>query len=347
MREDEHDDSMPGQDSFVDVVCNMVGILIVLVVILGVRSAGTAPEKRVPVTSSLSGNSEGMSKVGQSGVTRAKIGQSCVDLDEAIVHLDELAMQAALTQARRDELTVVLTAVQTEIADRRSKLDKEGQRQFDVQAEIAAANIKLHNLTQEQIRLIATSTQVEEVEHVPTALGKTVTGDVMHVRLAHGNLAVVPANKLMDQSMMQSRDYLRDQLHRRDRANVVHGPVDGFFMKFILEKEDADDAMPGGYPAGDAEGTALYQAALFAPTSSHIGEPVDQALQADSEFMRVLAANRATAQAVVVWVYPDSYEELRTLKKALWEMNISIVVIPRNHDQLIKMGSRGARPRAQ
>jgi hypothetical protein len=118
-------------------------------------------------------------------------------------------------------------------------------------------------------------------------------------------------------------------------------------MKFILEKEDADDAMPGGYPAGDAEGTALYQAALFAPTSSHIGEPVDQALQADSEFMRVLAANRATAQAVVVWVYPDSYEELRTLKKALWEMNISIVVIPRNHDQLIKMGSRGARPRAQ
>jgi len=35
--EDPEDDSMPGQDSFIDVICNMVGILITLVVVNGMR----------------------------------------------------------------------------------------------------------------------------------------------------------------------------------------------------------------------------------------------------------------------------------------------------------------------
>ena len=35
--EEPEDDSMPGQDSFIDVICNMVGILITLVVVVGMR----------------------------------------------------------------------------------------------------------------------------------------------------------------------------------------------------------------------------------------------------------------------------------------------------------------------
>ena len=42
MEQHDDDDSMPGQDSFIDVVCNMVGILIVLVMIVGVRASRPA-----------------------------------------------------------------------------------------------------------------------------------------------------------------------------------------------------------------------------------------------------------------------------------------------------------------
>ena len=42
MEQHDDDDSMPGQDSFIDVVCNMVGILIDLVMIVGVRASRPA-----------------------------------------------------------------------------------------------------------------------------------------------------------------------------------------------------------------------------------------------------------------------------------------------------------------
>ncbi|RIK75565.1 MAG: hypothetical protein DCC67_15135 [Planctomycetota bacterium] len=45
---DESDEGMAGQDSFIDVVCNMVGILIVLVMIVGVRATRSATASPTP-----------------------------------------------------------------------------------------------------------------------------------------------------------------------------------------------------------------------------------------------------------------------------------------------------------
>ena len=48
--EEPEDDSMPGQDSFIDVICNMVGILITLVVVVGMRVSQIVIEPPVEAT---------------------------------------------------------------------------------------------------------------------------------------------------------------------------------------------------------------------------------------------------------------------------------------------------------
>jgi len=341
MQENDSDDAMPGQDSFVDVICNMVGILIVLVMILGVRSSGARSVAPAASATSARGDAEAPESV-KADVAKHSIVGSCKDLDDAIHRLDEMAVQSALTEARRDQLATVLAAVQEEIAQRRSKLGAEGQRQFDVQAKIAAGNIKLHELMQQQVRIAAEPPKVEEIECVPTALGKSITGDVIQVRLAHGNLAVIPVEELAKQGIDQSRDYLRDELRRRNRAVGRVGPIDGFFMQIeIVLSEESQSSLNSNQPR-------LRQAMFFHPTSDDIGEPIDQAIQPDSAFMRILSANRATKQAVLVSVYPNSYKELRTLKRVLWEMNFPLAIFPKAYGEAIGVSINGGTPtRAQ
>src|SRR5690606_34600417 len=116
------------------------------------------------------------------------------EIEGAVARIADLSVQAALTEGRREQLALVQAAVEKEIADRRAKLDEHGQKQFDVQRAIADAEIKLAQLTQEQVSLISQTPEVEEVECVPTPLAKTVEGDEIHVRLKKGLLAVVPAD---------------------------------------------------------------------------------------------------------------------------------------------------------
>jgi hypothetical protein len=345
MRENEIDDALPGQDSFVDVVCNMVGILIVLVVILGVRSAGGEPE---PSPSSAVQSLVSAAVMGADADSmRAAMAIWRQEIGDNASRIQQMMLQSALTESRRNELNVLLAAAQAEIAERRSKLDAEGQRQFDTQAAIAAANLKLQGLTEEQARLLAQSVQVVELEHVPTVLSKSITGDVIFVRLAHGNLAVVPVDELVGQYIGRSRDYLRNEIGRSDHAGGVFGPINGFMMRHLLVKDDVSQESPPGGPRGAPVSVTYRERRAFRPTFDRIGEPIDQALLSDSQFMRTLNDKSAVTQAVLVFVYPNSYEELGKLKQALWKQNISISIIPLRNGEDIVLSSDGIRPRAQ
>jgi hypothetical protein len=48
-----------------------------------------------------------------------------------------------------------------------------------------------------------------------------------------------------------------------------------------------------------------------------------------------------------VWVYPDSYGELRTLKKAMWEAGVPLAVRPLAKGQPIIFSTLGSKSAAQ
>ncbi|HMO83952.1 MAG TPA: hypothetical protein PKC18_03430, partial [Lacipirellulaceae bacterium] len=201
MVDDEHDDdSMPGQDSFIDVICNMVGILITLVVVVGVRVSQSMfdPSTEATPAAVRPAPPEGAAEVAaELRDARRAWRDAREELARAQVELTDMMVQQDLVSLRRDQLSLIRAQAEQEIARRRAELDEAAQHDFDVQRQIAEAQFRLDQLTQEQLSLITAPEDVEELETVPTPLAKTVSGDEIHVRLRRGQLAVVPVDELL------------------------------------------------------------------------------------------------------------------------------------------------------
>jgi BMFP domain-containing protein YqiC len=355
--QDDHDDSMPAQDSFIDVVCNMVGVLIILVLIMGMRGADVvAPRIAASVKAA---KEHGQSAVVADQTIEPGVPQSQVELAAAVraaseIHKDiqevvaqavDLRVQAELTAARRQQLSVVQAAVERDVEQRRAQLDAVGREQFDVQRQIVAAEIELHELTQQQLAAIPIAAEIEEVECVPTPIARTVDGEEIHVRLRHGQLAVVPVDALLDEVRRRGGDHLRSSLQHRDEAEDVFGPIDGFRMRLTIERYTT--SLPGTSLLASPEKSAVLLQGVFLPVSDELGEAVEQALLPDSRFMQSLRGKRAVSPTVTVWVYPDSYSDLRTLKRALWEAGVPMAVRPLSNGQPITFSTAGSKSAAQ
>jgi hypothetical protein len=350
MQDGEDDDAMPGQDSFIDVVCNMVGILIVLVMIVGVRASSAdyepaAADAKAASQTAAPAEAVNPQTIAELDEVRRRAEQAMKEIDGAVGQIADISVQGALIEARREQLSLVRATVEQSIEERRAKLDAEGRQQFDVQREIAEAEIKLHQLTQEQISLVAQSTQVEEIECVPTPLAKTVTGEEIHVRLRRGQLAVVPAEELMKEVERRGADHLRNGLRSRNEAEDVFGPINGFRMRLSIERHDT--SLPGESRLNGPQRAEMLMEGVFLPVSEDIGQELDQALLPNSAFMQAIRAKRTATPAVTVWVYPDSYGELRVLKRALWEAAIPMAVRPLPDGQHIVFSTAGSKSAAQ
>ena len=348
MEQHDDDDSMPGQDSFIDVVCNMVGILIVLVMIVGVRASRPAEfdaammPKKPPIPA---GVEERLVDAGPLNKEIAEALTAKKEFEQEAAQMVDLAVQAAATEARREQLLMLQAAVEQQIAERRAELDEAGKNQFDVQRAIDEAEIKLSELTKEQVSLVSQTTDVEEVECVPTPMAKTVEGDEIHVRIKRGLLAVVPSDALLEEVRARGGDYIRSGLRDRSTVEDVYGPIDGFRMRLTVKRHTVAVQGSPGMPTPPQ--TAVELQGVFLPVSEDIGQTIDQALLPTSSFMRQLKGRRSTSPAVTAWVYPDSYGELRTLKRAMWEAGVALAIRPLPHGQPIIFSTSGTKSSAQ
>jgi hypothetical protein len=342
----EEDDALPGQDSFIDVVCNMVGILIVLVMIVGVRASGPPEEAARSSTDSKAAKAvtNGASDEEVRALREARAGAANAEqqIQDAVQRVVDLSAQGKLVDLRRQQLALVKATVEKEIAERREKLSSEGQRQFDVQAAIAQSEIRLNQLLQDQIAAASQSTTVEKVECVPTPIAKEATGEGVYVQLRHKRLAVIPVEELLAEVTRRGPDYLRQTLAHRNYAHELFGPIDGFRMRFYVAREERAGPPPGTPRTLDmAAPTEPLMGWKFLPVSDSVGVPVEQALLPDSQFMRALRAPRSATPTVYVWAYGDSFGELRALKRELWKSGTPLVVNPRDDDDSIGIISRG------
>jgi hypothetical protein len=348
MRHDEpEDDSMPGQDSFVDVICNMVGILITLVVVVGMRVSQIVIEPPAAVTPAVVRTAAGdATKLREELEVALRARRDAeYEIETALVQSTDMRINSAVIEGRREALLTVQAEVERSIAERRARLDAEAQRQFDVQRQIAEAQIHLDALTQEQLSLLSAPEEVEEIECVPTPLAKTVTGDEIHVRLRHGQLAIVPVDELLAEVERRGASYLRGGLEQRNQAQDVYGPIDGFRLRLSVNRIE-ESPQPGALP-GTPRRAALVLQGVFTPTADDLGLALEQALLPSSPLAQRLRARKSAVGAVTVWVYPDSYAELRSLKKAMWEAGVPLAVRPLGDDQPIVFSTLGSKSAAQ
>jgi len=339
-----------GQDSFLDVVANVVGVLIILVMLVGLQASQTVllqEEKAASVPA--------QPPVATSGADLEKLRQELAQaIHEAVASrrtVQEMThralairREAAAHDRQRITLAMHRAVIEEDIASRREKLDAKRTREFDVQRQLLQSQRQLEQLTQEQLAVAASSSTVK-VESVPTPLAKEVDGPAIHLRLRHGLVSIVPFQQLQDE-VEGHIENMRRRLQRREDIQDVFGPVDGYRLKFAVQKM-RHPANVGGPLAGQLERRSYEYIGDFLPNSEKMGQNVEQALMPGASLHSHLQNHRRDNPAVVVWLYTDSFDEFRLLKRTLWKMGYAVAIRPLPPGTSIRVSSRGTRASAQ
>lgn len=334
----------PGEDSFLDIVANMVGIMILLVMVVGLRASrevSIVPDKTPKAAAAVEPVPVPEEQIQAAYHEAADLEQEVRELVRRTVNVRG---ETDFREQERNSLTTFVAATEQELEERRAELSVDQQRDFDLQRKLNEAQLTLDDLAREQVSLLSTPTEVEEIENLPTPLSKTVTGNEIHLRLAGGHVAYIPLDDLLEEL---KGDADRNQWRLRDQDSVEStvGPIGGFRLRYRREKRDF--IVRNGEQIQSAASYIVFTRWELLPITPRLGESVDQALLPRSDLWYVLKKNPPARSTVTVWTYPDSFSEFRRLKEALFEAGYAVAGRPLPEDVLIGGSPHGSRSSAQ
>jgi len=332
-------DETPGHDSFLDIVANIVGILIILVLVVGVRV------KNAPVTLAIppapDETPQQAAELERHAATEAALRK---DVLAAHGEIRRLARQAGAYAGARNAMATMVAAAEAEIDARRAKLGDEARREFDLKRRLAESQVRLAAIEQQRAQVETAREAPVVIENHPTPISRTVDGDEAHFQLLAGRIAWVPLPRLVDELKARAKRQT-GRLQFDSEFTETIGPVDGFRLRYTLVRkqitaEMAVDLGYGGYVVSLARFDLL-------PLSSELGEPVGAALAAGSEFRRRLAGLRPGRTTVTVWVYPESFAALRRVRDELYRLGFTVAARPLVEGDLIGGSPEGTKSAAQ
>jgi len=339
-----------GQDSFLDVVANMVGILIILVMVVGVR-AGQAPIEldESPAETSPSPDLQPPSPQRGAGYekelaeklarARAHAEQLRAEVKRAHQQAQRIERESEAKDAERTRLATVRRAVELDIEAQQAAMDERSRRDFQLRTAFAHAHQQLEGLLEQQRGIESRPGKVVKVQNLPTPLSKPVfDSQEVHFHLRGGRVVYVPFDELAEEFLQVARNDVRNAPDQPGARLVKEvGPIGGFRLRYQLRTVN----MPG---QGNRVLPIRWE---LIPVADDLGEPIDQALQAGSRFRNTLAALPEGNQNVTIWAYEDSFAELRRLKAELHSLGYPTAVWPRKLDQPITASPFGSKSAAQ
>ncbi|HMO13728.1 MAG TPA: hypothetical protein PKD64_08230 [Pirellulaceae bacterium] len=335
-------DATPGHDSFLDIVANLVGVLIILLVVVGTH-AGTSLS--ATISQSASPVSVDLKELEQR-LDRSRSRSVSLQLDAQ--RLDQLVAEEALAieslTNSRQGLLIEIELAKSELANRMQQLEHSS---FEL---VAALQIK-HELDKElesaqaAYRLASNevSKQVTQINHYPTPLAKTVFQDEVHVRIAKGLIEFVPVDELVEK-MRGEWKLKAEKLKSSNHTTETVGPVGNFRLQYVLEAEEVSTPTDLGLIS---ERRLTFRRFVILPTQDNLGEPVETAFQSGSRFRKQLSGLVPAKTTVSIWVYPDSYAEFNQVKTFLQRSGYQTAVWPLPMGRPISGGPDGYRSTAQ
>jgi len=326
---------LSGQDSFLDLVSNIVGILIILVMVAGIRaqySSANVPDSQVLVH---------LEEKYQELQTKENAAlQLRSDVEELKVQSAIVAEQIFLQSESYADLFDLMTSMRAGIdlaAEEKSQTFKE---KIEYQRRLMETNAKLEQIDRARTHFRQIRPKATVVENLPTPLSQRVENKEIHLRLLGGHVVVVPLVELMIQLEGHVGEE-KTRYFRQQTSTGKVGPIGNFELEFFLETYEVP--MNGGI--GTRIGLHYAEAV---PTFEPLGQPLRQALASpQSEFRRKLAAFQKHLYTVTIWLYPDSFEEYQELKQFLQEQGYSVAARPMVMGSLIGMSPNGTKSSTQ
>jgi hypothetical protein len=93
--------------------------------------------------------------------------------------------------------------------------------------------------------------------------------------------------------------------------------VGGFRLKYTLQRTQQVGQIRGGVAVQQRVELERF---VLIPVQDDLGEPLARAMQEGSEFRNLLSGFDPDRTTVTVWVYPDSFNDFRTVKAELFRL---------------------------
>jgi hypothetical protein len=328
----------PGFDSFLDIVANLVGILVILIMVIGVRAQDAwVASAQVPVSPP---EPVALPDVDTPKAMVASLGVEITDITR---HLGQVGTQFAQQQFERDKLQQVVSAKETEIDEHYAGIQAERLRQARLNQEQSSVYNLLSGLQQQRLEAESRIAEPIVLEHHPTPLAKTVFGGEEHFRLLAGRLAHVPLNQLTDRLKSEAKLKVW-KLENASQTTETIGPVEGFRLKYTLSRREQRVQTSGGIARRSVVELDRF---ILVPVKENLGHPLNVALQKGSIFHQQLRELNPSETTITVWTYPDSYPEFRQLKEHLRQVGYLTAARPLPHGHPIGGSPSGSRSAAQ
>ena len=324
-----------GHDSFLDIVANLVGVLIILVMVVAVRARDGAVDEQRAQTSSLEPIDVESARFEAEGIKE--------DIQRIEQLLQRQAMEIAYREKERDKVLQELRVLELLVQQQESHLDTSQQEKLQKQAMLGDLKHQLEDLQQARHTVEQMQSQPKVIQHRPTPMAKTVFGTEIHFRLFQGRITYIPWDQLIERLKQDAQQKARN-LSGEGKLTELIGPIGGFRMRYQLGVRR--------YLANTTDGPRMRQGLQLEqfeliPVDPMMGEGVASAIEEGSRFLQTLGSFSSQRATVTIWVYPESFIQFQQIKTLLHQRGFACAGRPLPAGALISGSPSGSLSAAQ
>lgn len=353
-----------GSDSFLDVVCNIVGILIILIVVVGVKVdrqpkvgfsdvTSEAQAQRVHQASEMASRQQTLGKLQESEVQlsqKLKSLQSDSEraqqqiqktMEEQELERQQLAAQREKSNRMQKQVTDLESdraALETRVVSLQKAIDEKGEKARQVGQVLATAIIAEQDLDEELRTTVIETQRLKEVleetkqaavprdvmQHRLSPVTKPVEKDELHFRISNGRISQVPLDQLLERLKAQVRSRSTTVMRFNQFEGTV-GPVNGYTMTYTVEKEGPSTLE--ALQSGDGRTRVNVSRWTIEPVESLVDETFDEAIRPGSRYRQGIET-AVPDTVVTMWIYPDSFKGFAALREVAHGLQLRVAARP-------------------
>jgi len=334
-------------DSFLDVVANVVGIILRLILVawVGARSykafVSSPPAPATPTEQSTTELPEPMDPLAAEMPKRQR------ELEEARAKWQVEVRKGEEAERRasivRDEMSAVTARRQQLDADLAAKMRAEGNQMQARKAAVAASLLEVTESArkvQSDLAALKTAPSQKHTLRYRTPISQPLQTEELMFECRSGRVTIIDTGLLLEDMKRRTREkssLLRSQWQVEDETRTVGA----FRAHFLIERQRSPLEAAAGAPPDDrtpfSYGISAWQ---VVPVDPARGETTEQALVPGSAFRRVIDAIDPQQTAITFWVYPDSFALYRKLRDILHDHDVTVAGRPLPEGHLISFSTK-------
>jgi hypothetical protein len=311
-------------DSFLDVVANVIGIILRLILVawVGARSY-------------------------QAIVTLQADRQALARLEGELQDRKDRLQRSEGLVARASQSLAAVRAERAQFEERLAAfppIDPSSRAALVARKEAAKAR---RDELAERLRALPRAAPAAKVLRYRTPVSRALQSEEMMFELRRGRVTPIDLAVLL-QDVRRGMDEARDRLKTQWEVTGVTAPAGAFRMRYVVVRQRGLlDALGAAGPASDTSYRYGLDSWVLEPVEERRGETADEALAPNSAFRKLVDRIQPDLTAVTFWVYPDSFPEYRRLRDYLYGRGIEVAGRPLPSQASISASRRGTASRGQ